>query len=174
MQGNRETNDGVKEYGGNGNNMGRERNDKWEGEENGGINRERYEEWYYGHGCGEKEKEYKKTGNNRYRQKKISGYQARMAQQMAQYGMEVQEFMKGEKAGKSWEDIFASKDGMKSNQEWKEERQEAWKKDAGDWKQKTTAIEIYHKLERLPYSGMIGLHHIAHLEENERIRYCYP
>ena len=38
----------------------------------------------------------------------------------------------------------------------------------GDRKEKVTAIEIYHKLERLPGGGMIGLHHIAHLEENEK------
>ena len=95
--------------------LGRERTDGWEGEESGEINGERYNDWYYGHGCGEKVEEYKMTGNKRYRQKKISGYQARMAQQMAQYGTEVQEFMKGEKAGKSWEDIFASEDGRKVN-----------------------------------------------------------
>ena len=115
LQGNRETNNEMKGYGGNDNNMGRERNDGWEGEENGGINGERYEEWYYGHGRGEKEEEYKKMGNNRYWQKKISGYRARMAQQMAKYGTEVQEFMKGEKAGKIWEDIFAIEDGRKVN-----------------------------------------------------------
>ena len=83
---------------------------------------------------------------------------------MAQYGTEVQEFIKGEKAGKSWEDIFASKDGMNINREWKEERQETWKKDMGDKKEKSTAIKIYHKLERLPNGGMIGLHHITNLE----------
>ena len=65
---------------------------------------------------------------------------------MAQYGTEVQEFMKGEKAGKSWEYIFVSEDEMKVNREWKEERQETRKKDAGDRKEKATAIEIYHKL----------------------------
>ena len=64
----------MKEYGGNGNNMGRERNDGWEGEENGGINGERYHEWYYGYGRGEKEEEYKRAGINRYRQKKTSRY----------------------------------------------------------------------------------------------------
>jgi hypothetical protein len=111
MQDNRETNNGMKDYGGNSNKMGRERNDGWEGEENGGINGERYEEWYYGHGHGGKEEAVKKTATNRYRQKKISGYQARMAQQMAQYGTEVQEFMKGEKAGKSWEDIKSRVEG---------------------------------------------------------------
>ena len=168
MQGNKETSNEMKGYGGNDNNTGRERIDGREGEENGGISGERYEEWYYGHGRGEKEEEYKRIGNNRYRQKKISGYRARMAQQMAQYGTEVQEFMKGEKAGKSWEDIFASKDGMNLNREWKEELQEALKKDMGDRKEKSTAIEIYHKLETLPYGGMIGLHHIANLEENEK------
>ena len=137
----------MKEYGGNGNNMESERHDGREGEESGGINGERYNEWYYGHGQGEKEEEeYKRAGNNRYRQKKISGYRASMAQQMAKYGMEVQEFMKEEKAGKSWEDIFASEDGRKVNREWKEEWQEARKKEVGDRKEKVSAIEIYHKL----------------------------
>ena len=70
--------------------MERERHDGSEGEESRGINGERYDEWYYGYGRGGKEEEYKKAGNNRYRQQKISGYQARMAQQMAKYGTEVQ------------------------------------------------------------------------------------
>ena len=48
---------------------------------------------------------------------------------MAKYGTEVQEFMKGEKAGKSWEDIFANEDGKQVNQDWKEERQEVSKTD---------------------------------------------
>ena len=80
----------------------------------------------------------------------------------------VQEFMKGEKAGKSCEDIFANEDGKQVNRDWKEERQEASKTDMGDMKEKATAIEIYHKLERLPCGGMIGLHHVAQLEENEK------
>ena len=136
VRGNKETGNERKEYGGNDSDTERERNDGQKGEDNGGISPGRYEEWYYGHGRGEKEEEYKRTGNNRYRQKKISGYRARMAQQMSRYGAEVQEFMKGEKAGKSWEDIFASEDGKKANREWKEERQEAWKKDMGDKKEK--------------------------------------
>ena len=73
MQGNGGTKRETKEYGGNGKNMERERHDGWEGEESGGINGERYDEWYYGYGRGEKEEEYKRAGNNRYRQKKISG-----------------------------------------------------------------------------------------------------
>ena len=168
VRGNKETSNEMKEYGGKDSDTERERNDGREGEDNGGISGERYEEWYYGHGRGEKEEEYKKMGNNRYWHKKISRYRVRMVQQMAKYGTEVQEFMKGEKAGKSWEDIFASEDGMNVNREWKEERQEARKKDVGDRKEEVTAIEIYHKLERLPYGGMIGLHNIANLEENEK------
>ena len=115
MQGNGGTNREMKEYGGNGNNMERERHDGWEGEESGGINGERYDEWCYGYGRGEKEEDYKRAGNNRYVQKKISGYQTRMAQQMAKYGTEVQEFIKGEKAGKSGEDIFENESGKSEN-----------------------------------------------------------
>ena len=91
-----------------------------------------------------------------------------MAQQIAKYVTEVQEFMKGEKAGKSWEDIFANESGKSENRGWKKECQEASKKDLGDDRKKETALEIYHKLERLPSGSMIGMHRIAHLEENEQ------
>ena len=52
VRGNKDTSNEMKGYGGNGNNLGRERNDGWEGEDNRGINGERYNEWYYGHGQG--------------------------------------------------------------------------------------------------------------------------
>ena len=38
----------------------------------------------------------------------------------------------------------------------------------GDARKKETALEIYHKLERLPSGSMIGMHRIAHLEENDK------
>ena len=87
---------------------------------------------------------------------------------MAKYGTEVQELMKGEKAGKSWEDIFANESGKSENRGWEEERQEVSKTDMGDARKKETALEIYHKLERLPSGSMIGMHCIAHLEENDQ------
>ena len=115
MQENRGTSSEKKDHGGNVNNIEREGHGGWEANESGGINGERYDEWYYGHGRREKEEGYRRMGNNRYRQKKISGYQARMAQQMEKYGTEVQEFMEGEKAGNSWEDIFANESEKSDN-----------------------------------------------------------
>ena len=87
---------------------------------------------------------------------------------MTKYGTEVQEFMKGEKAGKSWEDIFANESGKLENRGCKKEHQEGSKTNAGDDRKKETAINIYHKLERLPSGSIIVMHHIAHLEENEQ------
>ena len=107
-------------------------------------------------------------GNIHYWQKKMSKYQTRMAQQMAKYGTEVQEFMKGEKAGKSWEDIFDNKSRNSENRGWKKEQQEGSKTGAGDDRKKETSLEIHHKIERLPSGSMIGMHRIAHLEENEQ------
>ena len=106
MQGIRGTRSEKKAQGGNGKAIERGGYGKWKANESKGINGERYDECYYGIGREEKEEEYRRTGFSRYRQKKISRYQTRMAQQMAKYGTDVQEFMKGEKAGKSWEDIF--------------------------------------------------------------------
>ena len=63
--------------------------------------------------------------------------------------------MKGEKAGKSWEDIFANENGKQVNRDWKEECQEVSKMDMGDMREKSKSIEIYHKLERLPLGSMI-------------------
>ena len=79
MQGNRGTSSEKKEHGGNGNNVEREGYGEWEANESKGINGERYDEWYYEIGREEKQEEYRRTGNSRYRQKKISRYQTRMA-----------------------------------------------------------------------------------------------
>ena len=76
--------------------------------------------------------------------------------------------MKGEKAGKSWEDIFDNESGKSENRGWKKEHQEASKIGAGEDRKKETALEIYHKLERLPSGSMIGMHRVVHLEENEQ------
>ena len=92
----------------------------------------------------------------------------RMAQQAARYGTEVHQFMKREKAGKSWEDIFENESGKSENQGWKSERQEDSKIVAGDDRKKETALKIYHKLDRLHSGSMIGMHRIVHLEENEQ------
>ena len=70
--------------------------------------------------------------------------------------------------GKSWEDIFANESRKSENRGWKEERQEFSKTDMGDARKKETALEMYHKLERLPSGSIIGMLHIAHLEENEQ------
>ena len=43
----------------------------------------------------------------------------RIAQQAARYGTEVQQFMKGEQAGKSRDDIYEKESGKSENRVWK-------------------------------------------------------
>ena len=75
IQGNRGTSSENKEHRGNGKAIERAGYGEWEANESKGINGERYDEWYYGHGRGEKEEEeYRRTVNSRYWQNKISRY----------------------------------------------------------------------------------------------------
>ena len=123
MQGNRGTGGESEENGGNSKTVERRGYGEWEANNREGINGERYDEWYYGIRCEEDKNENCRTVKTRYQQKKMSMYQMRMAQQAAIYGTEVQQFMKGEKAGKSWEDIFENESGKSENQGWKKEHQ---------------------------------------------------